>query len=135
MKDSNFFDDDHLVDALLVEIAGLMSRLIEHGEEAAIDLLGLPMAPTCVADLERRLGRGEIFIQLDAFGRSEIYETRFSGVWWAQHLDEGGRVIARLIEVAFVPNILRADGEDIKTAREKLLASTNAVQTTSRSAA
>ncbi len=135
MKEFNFFDDDKLVDALLVELAGRMLRLIEHGEEAAIDLLGLPLSPACVAELERRLGRGEINIQLDAFGRSEIYETGFSGVWFTQHLDEAGRVIARLIEVAFVPTILRADEEDIKRSREELLASTNAVQTTSRSAA
>jgi len=37
-----------------------------------------------------------------------------------QHADETGRVIARLVEVAFVPNILRADAVDIE--RESLAA-------------
>ena len=132
MKDFDFFNDDKLVDALLVEVAGLLSLLIDQGEEAAIDLLGLPLSPARFAELERRLGRGEINIQIDAFGRSEIFETRFPGVWWTQHVDEAGRVIARLIEVAFVPNILRADVEDIKRGRDQLLAAT---KTSSRSAA
>jgi hydrogenase-1 operon protein HyaF len=135
MKDFNFLDDDKLVDALLVQVSGLLLRLIEHGEEGAIDLLGLPLSPSSVAELEQRLGRGEINVRLDAFGFSEIRETGFPGVWWTQHADESGRVIARLIEVAFVPNILRADAEDMKRGQERLLASANGARKSSRSAA
>ena len=94
MTDFNFLADDGLVDALIVEIAGLLRRLIEDGEEGSIDLLGLPLSPSCLAALERRLGQGEIEVQLDAAGRSKIRETGFPGVWWTTHADEAGRVIA-----------------------------------------
>jgi hydrogenase-1 operon protein HyaF len=134
MKNYNFLDDDQLVDALLVEIAGMLSRLIADGEEGAIDLLGLPLSPSCVAELERRLGRGEISVGLDAIGLSEIRETGFPGVWWTQHADGSGRVIARLIEATTIPAILRADVEDVKRGQKLLLASTHVACKTSRSA-
>ena len=113
---------DGVVDALLVEVADLLARLIETDEEGAIDLLGLPLSPECVAELDRRLGAGEVEIKIDAFGLSQVRETSFSGVWWTQHVDEAGRVIARLIEVATAPRIVLADAEDIKRGRKKLLA-------------
>ena len=109
MTDFNLPGDDGLVDALLVEVAGLLERLIAHGEEGAIDLLGLPLSPAALAMLDQRLGHGEVDVRINACGLSEIHETRFPGVWWTQHADEDGRVVARLIEVAFVPNILHAD--------------------------
>jgi hydrogenase-1 operon protein HyaF len=113
---------DGVVDALLVEVADLLARLIETHEEGAIDLLGLPLSPECVAELDRRLGVGEVEIKIDASGLSQIRETGFSGVWWTQHVDEAGRVIARLIEVAMAPRMVLADVEDIKRGRQKLLA-------------
>ena len=135
MKNFDFLGDDGVIEALLGEIAGLAQRLIEHGEDGAIDLRGLPLSPSCIAALEQRLGRGEISIRIDAFGLSEIRETGCPGVWWTQHADESGRVIARLIEVAFVPNILRADAVDIERGRQKLLAAANLVRKPIRSVA
>jgi hydrogenase-1 operon protein HyaF len=117
---TNFNSDGRLVEAILAEISGLLLRLLEYGESATIDLLGLPLLPFCIAELERRLGRGEITLSLGAFGRSEIYETSFTGVWWSQKTDESGRVIAQLIEVGFVPDILRIDFENIKRGQERL---------------
>jgi hydrogenase-1 operon protein HyaF len=115
-----------MVDALLVEVADLLARLIETGEEGAIDLLGLPLSPECLAELDRRLGTGVVDIRIDAFGLSQIRETGFPGAWWTQHVDEVGRVIARLIEVTTAPRILQADAEDMERGRQKLLASTGA---------
>ncbi len=105
--------EDGLVDALLMEIAGLLDRLIAHGEAGSIDLRGLPLSPSCLANLERRLGQGEVTMDLDAAGRSALRETGFPGVWWTRHADEGGRVVALLIEVAVVPDIVRADVADM----------------------
>jgi len=117
--------DDGLVDALLTEIAGLLRRLIDHGEAGAIDLLGLPLSPSCIASLEERLGRGEVTVQLEAAGRSDIHETSFPGVWWARHASESGRLIALLIEVAIVPRILQATIEDVANGLQRLPGSTN----------
>jgi hydrogenase-1 operon protein HyaF len=135
MKDFNFLGEDGLVDALLVEVAGLLSLLIENGEEGAIDLLGLPLSPAAIGMLDQRLGRGEVEARIHACGLSEIRETSFPGVWWTQHADEDGRVIARLIEVSFVPTLLQANIEDIKRGQEALLNSISATRKTKRSAA
>jgi hydrogenase-1 operon protein HyaF len=135
MKSFNFFGDGGMVDALLVEVADLLARLIETGEEGAIDLLGLPLSPHCLAELDQRLGAGEVDIWIDAFGLSQIRETGFPGVWRTQHVDKAGRVIARLIEVATAPQILRADAEDMKRGRQKLLDAAGAERNAGRSAA
>jgi hydrogenase-1 operon protein HyaF len=135
MSKSDLAVKDELVDALLVQVAGLLSRLIAHGEEGTIDLLGLPLPPASLATLQKCLGRGEVHVRLNACGLSEIDETRFPGVWWTQHADRDGRVISRLVEVAFVPNILRADVEEMKRGLETLLASIGAEWISSHSAA
>jgi hydrogenase-1 operon protein HyaF len=103
-----------------MEIAGLLRRLIEDGETGSIDLLGLPLSQSCVAALDRRLGQGEVKVRLDAAGNSEIHETAYAGVWWTRHNDEGGRVVAMLVEVTFIPAIVRADIEDMRLAYRRL---------------
>jgi hydrogenase-1 operon protein HyaF len=126
MRDFSFLNDDLLVDALIMEVGGLLRRLIDHGETGSIDLLGLPLSPSCIASLEQRLGRGEVTAQLDAAGLSDIRETRFPGVWWSRHRNEAGRIIGMLIEVTFVPEILRADADDVARGYQSLGACTHA---------
>jgi hydrogenase-1 operon protein HyaF len=120
MTDLSFLAEDVLVDALIMEVYGLLRRLIEHGEPGSIDLLGLPLSASCLAALDQRLGQGEVKVRLDAAGRSEIHETGFPGVWWSSHSDEAGRVVAMLIEVTPVPEIVRADIEDMRLAYRRL---------------
>jgi hydrogenase-1 operon protein HyaF len=120
MTDFSFLADDVLVDALIMEVSGLLRRLIEHGESGSIDLLGMPLSASCLAALDRRLGQGEVKVRLDSAGRSEIHETGFPGVWWTSHSDEAGRVVAMLIEVTTIPDIVRADIEDMRLAYRRL---------------
>jgi hydrogenase-1 operon protein HyaF len=134
MTDLNFLADDGLVDTLTIEIGDLLRRLLDQGEQGAIDLLGLPLSPSCVAALEQRLGQGEITAVLDAAGRSELRETGFPGVWWTRHADEKGRVVAMLIEVAFVPEILRANIGDIALGCERLAGATHVARRQARAA-
>ena len=77
------------------------------------------------AALELRLGQGEISATLSVSGVSEIRETSFPGVWWTRHADESGRVVALLIEVAEVPDILRANREDMRHGQKRLSEVTN----------
>jgi hydrogenase-1 operon protein HyaF len=120
MTDFSFLADDRLVDSLITEIAGLLRRLIEQDEAGSIDLLGLPLSPSCLAALSECLGQGEIAVQLDAAGRSTIRETGFPGVWWTTHADKAGRIVAMLIEVAFVPDIVRVPRDDVTRGFQRL---------------
>ncbi|MEJ1975484.1 MAG: hydrogenase expression/formation C-terminal domain-containing protein [Acetobacteraceae bacterium] len=79
MTDLTFLADDGLVDALLMEVAGLLRRLIEQGEQGSIDLLGLPLSPACVAALDQRLGQGEITVLLECRGPERDPRDRLSG--------------------------------------------------------
>jgi hydrogenase-1 operon protein HyaF len=121
VRDFNFLADDGLVDALLVEIAALLQNLVVNKVSGTIDLLGLPLSAACLALLERRLGSGEVSATLTAAGKSELHETSFPGVWWSSHSDETGRVVAMLIEVAFVPEILLADVDDMRRGYDRLM--------------
>ncbi len=125
MQNFNFLADDGLVDALLMELAGLLDTLISDHRPGAIDLLGLPLSAACLAALEQRLGHGEITATLTASGTSETRETGFAGIWWTTHQDEAGRIVAMLIEVAEIPEILRASQADMQQARRNLLDATN----------
>jgi hydrogenase-1 operon protein HyaF len=117
--------EDGLVDALMMEVASLLERLIEHGEAGCIDLRGMPLSASGLSSLEAKLGRGEITIQVATAGLSKIHETSFPGVWWTRHEDEAGRVIALLLEVALVPGIISADLADMAAGLSRLPGQTN----------
>jgi hydrogenase-1 operon protein HyaF len=110
-------------EAVLTEIGELLGRLLETGAGDSIDLRGLPLSPADRAWLDDQLGRGEVEINLEAGGRSVLTETAFPGVWKVVHRDVDGRVIAELIEVAYVPEIIKPATSDIKMAYESLQSS------------
>ena len=125
MRDFNFLSDDGLVDALVIEITGLLEILIIGSINGSIDLLGLPLSASCLVSLEQRLGKGEVVAVLTAAGKSEFRETNFPGVWWSSHADETGRIVAMLIDVALIPQILLADMEDVRVGHQRLIKATN----------
>jgi hydrogenase-1 operon protein HyaF len=68
-----------------------------------------------LAGLRRALGEGEVRATLDAEGLSAIRETKVPGVWWVEHRDRHGELIAELIEVTRMPQILMTAPEEIAT--------------------
>jgi hydrogenase-1 operon protein HyaF len=101
------------VTAVLHEIVTLLERLATVAEPAAIDLRSLPMSPQDRAELQRVLGEGEVQATLNAEGISRIQETRVPGVWWVEHRDRQGELIAEMIEVTRVPEILASASDEI----------------------
>lgn len=108
-------------DAILREIAQLLSGFLETGESGAIDLRGMPLSDLDRADLESRLGQGEVSAIVTVAGTSEIWETAISGVWWVRHRGEGGRVASEEIVVTRVPDILATHADDAKDGLARLL--------------
>ncbi len=101
------------VTAILHEIVRLLEQLAAVDEPAAIDLRSLPMSPQDRTELQRALGEGEVQATLNAQGISKMYETRVPGVWWVEHRDPQGELIAELIEVTRVPQILASASDEI----------------------
>lgn len=105
---------------LLLELADQVRRLLASGEPAAIDLSALPLTPTDLDWLRDRLGSGEIAVTLQANGESTLNETACPGVWWVTHRNEQGVVTAQFLEVAFVPELVKAHPEDVAIGLEQL---------------
>jgi hydrogenase-1 operon protein HyaF len=108
------------VAALLTELASLLDRLANTQLPAAIDLHSLPMSPADRSELQRALGEGEVRATVHTHGLSTVRETRIGGVWWVEHRDAQGEVLAELLEVAQVPAILSRAIDEIAAAARSL---------------
>ncbi|HXZ47765.1 MAG TPA: hydrogenase expression/formation C-terminal domain-containing protein [Usitatibacter sp.] len=106
--------------ALLREVAQLLKKLAEEGEGGSIDLRSLPMSDADRDEVRERLGRGEVRADLDVAGTSEVWETRYAGVWWIRHFGSGDRIAAEEIAVTGVPAILVAHRADIVAAASRI---------------
>jgi hydrogenase-1 operon protein HyaF len=111
-----------MAQSLLREVARALTALAETGARDAIDLRSLPLTAADREDLEVALGRGEASVTLQAAGLSEVWETRFAGVWWLRHLGGDGRVAAEVIEITPIPDIVVAHAQDIAAAAAALRA-------------
>lgn len=107
-------------EAVLSEVAEMLGHLLEEGGEDSIDLRGLPLTQADRDWLDEQLGRGEVTIELQAGGASVLYETAYPGVWKVVHRDLQDRVLVELIEVAWVPAIIRANPEEVRSGYEEL---------------
>jgi len=105
---------------LLRELAEQVKRLLASGEPSAIDLSALPLTPADLEWLHDKLGTGEISVTLQANGESTLSETACSGIWWVTHRNEQGAVTSQFIEVAFVPELVKAHPQDVQTGYEYL---------------
>lgn len=98
---------------LLRELDESVRRLLDSGETSAIDLSALPLTPADLEWLRDKLGNGEIAITLQAGGESTLNETACPGIWWVTHCNEQGAVTSQFIEVAFVPELVKAHPQDV----------------------
>lgn len=101
------------VTALLYEIADRLDRLAEGGAAESIDLASLPLNPVDLERLRDALGDGEVEATIRADGVSLVRETGVAGVWWVEHRDAAGHVIAEMLEIARVPEILGVAADDV----------------------
>jgi hydrogenase-1 operon protein HyaF len=101
------------VAAILSELATLLERLVRGEPSRSIDLRSLPMSPQDRGELQRALGDGEVQATVDAQGISKMRETRIAGVWWVEHFDEQGELVAELLEVSRVPEMLASASDEI----------------------
>lgn len=106
--------------ALLREIAEMARRLLNQQEASAIDLQAMPLTPADLAWLREQLGEGEVAVTLDADGESSLNETACPGIWWVTHRNPMGAVVSEFIEVAFVPEVVKAHRDDVEIGLEHL---------------
>ncbi|MCU7940401.1 MAG: hydrogenase expression/formation protein [gamma proteobacterium symbiont of Bathyaustriella thionipta] len=105
---------------MLSEIQYALQQLLEQKQVHRIDLRAMPWSPGEKQKLEDYLGQGEVAIELNTLGKSTFYETQFSGVWFVSHYNQDGEVIAKLIEITYLPEMIFSQHEDIKNSLERL---------------
>jgi hydrogenase-1 operon protein HyaF len=110
------------VEPLLHEIRHGLKRLLETAAATIIDLRSIPLAPGEEERIISELGTGEVQARMSALGPSEIRETRFPGVWLVTHYNSDNEVIGKFIEVCDIPQILKAQAEDIRDGLARLTA-------------
>jgi len=103
------------VHAILAELVTLLEGLVDLEHGGMIDLHSLPMDPRDRTALQHALGKGEVHATLDAQGLSQFQETSVPGIWWIEHRDPSGELVAELLEVAAVPAILACARDEIAT--------------------
>jgi len=108
------------VKPILHEIRHALRNLLETGESSIIDLRSIPLAPGEEETIIATLGCGEVHAKLNALGPSEIYETRFAGVWLITHFNEENSIISRFIEITVFPDILKSQSDDMTFALDLL---------------
>jgi hydrogenase-1 operon protein HyaF len=101
------------VAAVLSELVGMLEKIAVGGGASTIDLRSLPMSPEDRILLQSALGQGEVHATLRADGVSSLQETGVSGIWWVEHRDKQGELVAELIEVTAIPAILEASAEEM----------------------
>jgi hydrogenase-1 operon protein HyaF len=108
------------VEPLLHEIRHALKRLANGEEGTTIDLKSLPLAPGEEERIEATLGTGEVRAEVDALGPTLIQETSYPGVWLTTHKNADDAVVARFIEVTYIPELLRSQPEDIDAGIDRL---------------
>jgi len=101
---------------ILHEIRHGLARLAETGERTLIDLNAMPFGPGGEARLLDLLGEGEVQADIDALGRSRVWETAVHGVWVIDHRNLEEQRLALHIEIARIPDILLTHPQDIEEA-------------------
>ena len=101
---------------LLNEVRHALKALLESGATHVIDLRSIPLAPGEEESIIKTLGQGEVHARLNALGLSEIYETRYAGIWLITHYNESEAIVSRFIEITRLPDILQSQHEDMSNA-------------------
>jgi hydrogenase-1 operon protein HyaF len=109
-----------MADAVLSEIASLAAKQAAGGGPAAVELTSMPLTAADRAEIEARLGRGEVAATVESAGRSELWETAYSGVWFVRHLGDDGAVATEAIEICPAPEILFSHPDDRRAAAARL---------------
>lgn len=108
------------VKPILHEIRHALNKLLNDAEPTTIDLRSIPLAPGEEDTIIETLGRGEVAAELEVLGPSEVYETRFAGVWLVTHFNQEKNIVSRFIEVTRVPDILCSQDQDMSHAADML---------------
>ena len=105
-------------------LAEIRARVAGHrpGDPAhVINFSLLPMTPEDMAFLQATLGAGPVAIVSRGHGTCRVLATGTRHVWSVQYLNASDAVVLDTLEIADVPEAVRAANEDFEDSAERLL--------------
>lgn len=105
---------------VLREIETALRKLAEAGETKILDLEHFPLSDDDAGMLEEVLGKGQITISANGPDVTEWRETSIPGVWWGEYRTGPAKVSLRTIEITEIPELARAQAEDIQEGLTRL---------------
>ena len=99
---------------LLHEIQTMLKTLLDTDQNGTLDLRALPaLGEDGYQFLKEKLGQGEVSARIQSFGRSEIQETAYPGIWWVAHYNQDNEILTEIVEVNFLPELLKSPRDDV----------------------
>lgn len=111
-----------MAEALMTELQTHLLALAQQDVSNSVDLRSLPMNDADRQQLAKLLGKGEVEISLNTIGKSKIYETSYTGIWWLTHFGDDENILSELIEITHVPEIIISHRDDITVAAQRIAA-------------
>ena len=102
------------------EIRHALALFLSAGKTSVIDLEAVPFGPGDKEQLLRWLGEGEVTAELNALGRSRVWESRFPGIWVIDHYNPQEERMTLQVEITDIPELLRSQHEDLEGSLERL---------------
>ena len=104
----------NLAMTLMHEIQFMLKTLLDSGQNGTLDLRALPsLGEEGYQFLKEKLGIGEVSAHIQSFGRSDVQETTFPGIWWVSHYNQDDDILTELIEVNYYPELLKSPRDDV----------------------
>ena len=98
---------------ILVEINHALDNFVKNKKTHIIDIRAVPLHSNEEDELLKILDVGEVRVDIEALGKSEVYETKFSGVWLISHYNLENEIVARFIEITDCPSIIKSNETEI----------------------
>ena len=118
--DVSVIDSGRLSESLLYEVLEHLGAYLSDDVPRAVDLRSLPLTSDDHTRLREALGRGEVEVELSVAGTSEIFETRYAGIWWVVHRGRDGATLTETIEITRCPEVLASHRDDMAAAFDRL---------------
>ncbi|MBX9824834.1 MAG: hydrogenase expression/formation protein [Xanthobacteraceae bacterium] len=112
--------DQPMIQAVLREVEAKLASLLANGEAARIDLRRLPLPPDGLHAIRGFLGKGEVEATVHGVGSCSFEETGTAGVWWGTQRNTAGDTVGEFIEIARIPDLLKADDAEMHDAVDAL---------------
>lgn len=110
-----------LAKTLLHELYSLVNKLLQTNENSILDLRALPpLGAEGYKFLKEQLGIGEVKVHIQSFGRSDIQGTAYPGIWWVTHYNQDDELLTEMLEVGFVPQLLKDPKDEVILGQCKL---------------